>query len=75
VGYDIKPTDMADLERLAKEHDADDLPAGLRFDQRASDRIDAATGAFDLVPRRSLQLPFHGPERRSAILGQHWSDG
>ncbi len=49
VGYDIKPTDVADLERLAKEHDVGDLPAGLRFDQCEVDHIDAATGAFDLV--------------------------
>jgi len=49
VGYDVKPTDTADLERQAKEHDVGGLPSELRFDQCASDHIDAATGAFDLV--------------------------
>jgi ubiquinone/menaquinone biosynthesis C-methylase UbiE len=49
VGYDIKLTDTDDLEHIAKEHGIDGLPAGLRFEQSSSDRVPAATGAFDLV--------------------------
>ncbi len=49
TGYDIQPTDVADLERWAKEHDVGELPAGLSFHPCTEDHIDAATGDFDVV--------------------------
>ena len=49
VGYDIEPTDIEDLQRMAKEHGIDALPEGLRFELSAPDHVPAPSGTFDFI--------------------------
>ena len=49
VGYDIEPTDVEDLQRMAKEHGIDALPEGLRFELSAPDHVPAPSGTFDFI--------------------------
>ncbi|MGH9205351.1 MAG: class I SAM-dependent methyltransferase [Acidimicrobiales bacterium] len=49
VGYDVDPTDLDDLLRIAREHGIERIPDGLRYERSSPDQVPAATGAFDFV--------------------------